>query len=96
MNTETQPTSAAELLAEWKGIKADWSWQNQSDDILKYWNDRIALIAARLDEMCEDLDIIDGENFFHAQMHPVQVSSKAQRMQNMIALLQWLLIKSQQ
>lgn len=95
MNTET-PTTAAELLAEWKTLNAlNENTTTRSLFMAPHLVSHMAEIAARLDEMCEGMTIEDGVNFFGVELDGIDVSPRADRIANMIALLQWIEIKEQ-
>ena len=94
MNTET-PTTAAELLAEWKILDYDLQTLDDGNTDLRQIRNRVAEIAARLDEMCEALTIEDGVNFFGVELDGIDVSPRADRIATMVALLQWIETKEQ-
>jgi len=103
MNTETQPTTAAELLAEWKRLQlidpdyghlpnGEAHLQNSIDDML------MTNIAARLDEMCKEDGIseIDGfPQFANVDGRTVIGKHGPLSIRELKIRLEWLLIKAQ-
>jgi len=114
MNTETQPTTAAELLAEWKEL-LDYNHHLRNDREDRFASlkecknsERMDVVAARLDEMCEDagISIIDGRFWYDdfdceveeedgtaVGLGKIAVCELPAREQQ--ALQEWLLIKAQ-
>jgi len=95
MNTETQPTTAAELLAEWKKIE---SLKAYSDECLPYFEEKTDTIAARLDEMCKEDGIseIDGfPQFANVDGRTVIGKHGPLSIRELKIRLEWLLIKAQ-
>lgn len=112
MNTKTPtPTTAAELLAEWKelqetepsygGLPHEYAFDAYDRD-----QQEIEGIAARLDQMCEDIYIgNDGFPYFgnfiyegdggKTGTHDAQWIAPEYQVSDLIALLQWLLIKEE-
>jgi hypothetical protein len=120
--TDIKDTTAAELLAEWKNLQIFFSDDMRLCSDLEKWKlmqpevlDKATTIAARLDEMCEGMDIEHGGNFTEVRTYMVnpydnvvdgELVSKdlseaeikkieTEQLIEMIALLQWLLIKAQ-
>jgi hypothetical protein len=87
MKTEPTPTAAAELLAEWKALVASIGMTQPSEYPF------IMEISAQLDEMCEHLDIQDGAFAFLVEMPSAPDKVRKELIGELIALLQWLLIK---
>jgi hypothetical protein len=104
MNTET-PTTAAELLAEWKEMKDKIYLIDDLDE----WKANVRTIAARLDGMCDDAGIllIDGAFVYHWQSLSISASGVRNGVQaytvttncldgrEQQALQEWLLIKNE-
>jgi hypothetical protein len=98
MNTETPTPTAAELLNEWKALVASIGMTQPSEYPF------IMEIAAQLDEMCESIYIgDDGFPYFgdfkyegnggKTGTHDAQWIAPEYKVSDLIALLQWLLIK---
>ncbi len=106
MNTET-PTTAAELLAEWKTLNAlNETATTRSLFMAPHLVSHMAAIAARLDELCEDagIEIIRmgaSQGYFFSYSRWTNLDSiKIQAKPYLVAreqqaLQEWLLIKNE-
>ncbi len=102
MNTET-PTTAAELLAEWKILDYDLQTLDDGNTDLRQIRNRVAEIAARLDELCEKAGISINDGVFAYNSDTMSwalgygggyrhIGIPAREQQ---ALQEWLLIKNE-